>query len=102
MSDMNDQRTRCMQFLYAWVTKGHLSNMRKGQVEELQAFLNSEIAQDQAQKTAARIEAQQDSIVGSTSGAMTLSNTEVAYATTVPNSDSIVKHVPYSTESQDA
>jgi hypothetical protein len=53
-----DQRTRCMQFLYNWVSKGHTSNLRKGMVEELQAFVNAEIANDQAQKMAARAEAQ--------------------------------------------
>lgn len=60
-----DQKTRCMQFLYNWVTKGHLSNLRKGMVEDLQAFMNDEISRDQAQKTAARIEAQQVTIVES-------------------------------------
>lgn len=55
-----DQRTRCMQFLYAWVSKGHTSNLRKGMVEELQAFVNNEIANDQAQQTAARIQATAD------------------------------------------
>lgn len=53
-----DQRTRCMQFLYKWVTKGHLSNLRKGMVEELEAFVADEQARAQAQATAARVEAQ--------------------------------------------
>lgn len=55
-----DQRTRCMQFLYNWVSKGHTSNLRKGMVEELQAFVNDEIAKDQANQTAARVQAQQE------------------------------------------
>lgn len=57
---MSDQRTRCMQFLYSWVSKGHTSNLRRGMVEELQAFVNAEIAQEQAQKTAARVEAERE------------------------------------------
>lgn len=56
-----------MQFLYGWVTKGHTSNLRKGMVEELQAFVNAEIANEQAQRMAARAEAQQDTIVESVS-----------------------------------
>ena len=55
-----DQKTRCMQFLYQWVSKGHMAHIRKNMVEELQAFVNEEISNDQAQRTAARIKAEQD------------------------------------------
>ena len=54
-----DQKTRCMQFLYKWVTKGHLSNLRKGMVEELEAFVADEQSRAQALQSAARMEAQQ-------------------------------------------
>lgn len=57
---MSDQHTRCMQFLYSWISKGHTSNLRKGMVEELQAFVNNEIANDQAQRTADRVKAEQE------------------------------------------
>ncbi len=67
---MSDLKTRSMQFLYRWVTKGHLSNLRKGMVEELEAFVAEEQSLAQAQATAARIEAtksQESSIVDSVS-----------------------------------
>lgn len=54
-----DLRTKCMQFLYKWVTEGKLSNMRKGQVEELEAFINNELSNKELQRSAALMQAQQ-------------------------------------------
>lgn len=53
-----DQKTRCMQFLYKWVTKGHLSNLRKGMVEELEAFLADELSQAELRRSANLMDAQ--------------------------------------------
>lgn len=63
-----DQKTRCMQFLYKWVTKGHLGNIRKNMVEELEAFVADEQARAQALVSAARMEAEVNKDVPSKQG----------------------------------
>lgn len=57
---MTDLRTRCMQFLYKWVSEGKLSNMRKGQVEELEAFVSNELSSRELARSAAMMQAQQE------------------------------------------
>lgn len=55
-----DLKTRCMQFLYGWITKGHLSNLRKGTVEELEAFISEELSKRELARSAALMQAQQE------------------------------------------
>jgi predicted DNA-binding protein (UPF0251 family) len=47
-----------MQFLYKWVTEGKLSNIRKNQVEELEAFVLAELSDAELRKAAAQMDAQ--------------------------------------------
>ena len=65
---MTDLRTRCMQFLYTWVTKGHASNMRKGMVEELEAFVNDELSARELQRSAAKMQAEAEKTQDQESG----------------------------------
>jgi len=58
-----DQKTRCMSFLYKWVTKGHLSNLRKGMVEELEAFVAEEISTREIHRMAVQMQAQQEKTI---------------------------------------
>lgn len=51
-------RDDCMKFLYSWVTQGKLSNIRKGQVEELEAFILSKLSEAEIKRAAAAMDAQ--------------------------------------------
>lgn len=50
-----DLRTKCMQFLYKWVTDGKIPQIRKGQVEELQSLILNELAAAEIAKSTAKM-----------------------------------------------
>lgn len=52
----NSLKSKCLDFLYAQVTKGNMPQIRKGMVEDLEAFIEGLRAKDQADQMAKRLE----------------------------------------------
>lgn len=55
-----DLKTKVMQFLYKWTTEGKIPHIRKGMVEELEAFITDEQAKLEAERAAESMMAQQE------------------------------------------
>lgn len=52
----NDIKSKCLEFLYGQVSKGNMPQIRKGMVEDLEAFVEGLRAAEQAQQMAKRFE----------------------------------------------
>jgi hypothetical protein len=52
-------KARCLEFLYGQLSKGNLSQIRKGMAEELEAFVEEIRADDQAKRISERVQGQQ-------------------------------------------
>lgn len=51
-----DTKSKCLEFLYAQVSKGNMPQIRKGMVEDLEAFIEGMRAEEQARAMAKRME----------------------------------------------
>lgn len=52
----NSIKSKCLEFLYNQVSKGNMPQIRKGMVEDLEAFVEGLKAKDQADQMAKRLE----------------------------------------------
>ncbi len=52
----NSIKSKCLEFLYSQVSKGNMPQIRKGMVEDLEAFVEGLKAKDQAEQMAKRLE----------------------------------------------
>lgn len=52
----NSIKSKCLDFLYAQVSKGNMPQIRKGMVEDLEAFVEGLKAQAQAEQMAKRLQ----------------------------------------------
>lgn len=52
----NSIKSKCLDFLYAQVSKGNMPQIRKGMVEDLEAFVEGLKAQTQAEQMAKRLQ----------------------------------------------
>lgn len=52
----NSIKSKCLEFLYAQVSKGNMPQIRKGMVEDLEAFVEGLKAQAQAEQMAKRLQ----------------------------------------------
>ena len=51
-----DTKSKCLEFLYAQVSKGNMPQIRKGMVEDLEAFIEEMRADEQAEQMAKRMQ----------------------------------------------
>lgn len=49
-------KNRCLEFLYAQVSKGNMPQIRKGMVEDLEAFIEGIRAEDQSKRITDRMQ----------------------------------------------
>lgn len=52
----NTLKAKCLQFLYGQVSKGNMPQIRKGMVEDLEAFIEGMRSEEQAKQMAKRFE----------------------------------------------
>lgn len=52
----NSIKSKCLEFLYSQVSKGNMPQIRKGMVEDLEAFVEGLKAQAQAEQMAKRLQ----------------------------------------------
>ena len=52
----NSIKSKCLEFLYNQVSKGNMPQIRKGMVEDLEAFVEGLKAQAQAEQMAKRLQ----------------------------------------------
>ena len=57
--NMNNLNARVLDFLYQWVKKGNIAHIRKNMVEELEAFINAQLAQAQVEAISQAMSARQ-------------------------------------------
>ena len=54
----SDLKVKCLEHLYSQISEGNIPNIRKGMVEDLEAFIESIRAEEQARQMAKRMEAE--------------------------------------------
>lgn len=52
----NTLKAKCLQFLYGQVSKGNMPQIRKGMVEDLEAFIEGMRVEEQAEQMAKRMQ----------------------------------------------
>jgi hypothetical protein len=54
---MNNTKSKALEFLYQWTNRNVIAQVKKGMVEELEAFVLSVMAEDASQRSALRMKA---------------------------------------------
>jgi len=54
---MQDVKPKALEFLYKWVSENKIPQIKKGMVEDLEALINSKLAEAEYNKTASRMQA---------------------------------------------
>lgn len=54
---MDNTKTKALEFLYGWTNRNLIPQIKKGMVEELEAFILSVMADDASRRSAIRMQA---------------------------------------------